>query len=99
MAIRPRPLNDNVILKRAAAETKTASGLIIPETAQEKPVEGEVVAVGNGLRDANGKQIPLEVKKGDRVLFNKWSAKDLKINGEDFVVLKESDIVCVLEAA
>lgn len=99
MSIRPRPLNDNVILKRAAAETKTASGLIIPETAQEKPVEGEVVAVGNGLRDANGKQVPLEVKKGDRVLFNKWAAKDLKINGEDFVVLKETDIVCVLEAA
>ena len=93
-----RPLHDRVVVKRIESEAKTASGIIIPETAKEKPMEGEVVAVGNGARNEAGQVVALEVKKGDRVLFGKWSGTEIKIDGEDYLVMKESDIVGVLAA-
>lgn len=94
-----RPLHDRVLVRRVVAEQKTAGGIIIPETAQEKPMEGEILATGNGVRDENGKVVPLDVKVGDRVLFAKWSGTEIKINGEDLLVIKEDDIVGVVEAA
>lgn len=91
-----RPLHDRVVVKRVDSETTTASGIIIPDTAKEKPAEGNVVAVGTGARAENGTVLPLEVKAGDRVLFNKWSGTEIKIDGEDYLVMKESDIVGIL---
>ena len=92
-----RPLHDRVVVKRLNAEEKTASGIIIPDTAQEKPSQGEIVAVGPGARNEDGKQIALDVKKGDRVLFGKWSGNEVKIDGEELLIMKESDILGVLE--
>ena len=91
-----KPLADRVIIEPAAAEEKTAGGIIIPDTAQEKPSEGEIVAVGNGARDDNGKVVALEVAKGDRVLFGKWSGTEVKVNGEDLLIMKESDIMGIV---
>ena len=94
-----RPLQDRVLVRRIDAEAKTAGGIIIPDTAQEKPMEGEIVAVGPGARDEMGKLVPLDVKAGDRVLFGKWSGTEIKLNGEDLMVMKESDIMGVLDHA
>jgi chaperonin GroES len=91
-----RPLHDRVVVRRLEAEEKTAGGIIIPDTAKEKPSEGEVVAVGDGARDDDGDRIALDVKVGDRVLFGKWSGTEVKINGEDLIIMKESDIMGVL---
>ena len=93
-----RPLHDRVVVKRIEAEQKTAGGIIIPDTAKEKPQEGEVVAVGSGTRDDSGKLVPLDVKVGDRVLFGKWSGTEVKIDGQDLLIMKESDIMGVIEA-
>ena len=92
-----RPLHDRVIVKRVKEEEKTKGGIIIPDTAKEKPQEGEVISAGPGARDESGKLVPLDVKAGDRVLFGKWSGTEIKIDGEDFVVAKESDIMGVVE--
>jgi chaperonin GroES len=92
-----RPLHDRVVVKRADAETKTAGGIIIPDTAGEKPQQGEIVAIGPGGRDEAGKVVPLDVKKGDRVLFGKWSGTEVKIDGQDLLIMKESDIMGVLD--
>lgn len=94
-----RPLHDRVIVRRVEAETKTAGGLIIPDTAAEKPIQGEVVAAGPGVRDEDGNVHPLDVKPGDRVLFSKWGGTEIKIDGEDLLVLKESDIIGVVETS
>jgi len=91
-----RPLHDRVVVRRIEADTKTAGGIIIPDSAQEKPSEGEVIAVGEGNRDDNGARITLDVKVGDRVLFGKWSGTEVKINGEDLLIMKESDIMGVV---
>ena len=91
-----RPLHDRVVLKRIDAEDKTAGGIIIPDTAKEKPSEGEVVAVGSGGRDEAGKLIPIDLKVGDRVLFGKWSGTEVKLDGQDLLIMKESDILGVL---
>ena len=91
-----RPLHDRVVVKRIEAEEKTKGGIIIPDTAKEKPQEGEIVAVGPGGRDENGKLITMGVKAGDRVLFGKWSGTEVKIDGEDLLIMKESDIMGVL---
>lgn len=93
-----RPLHDRVLVKRIESEEKTKSGIIIPDTAKEKPQEGEVVAVGTGLRQENGNIVALDVKVGDRILFGKWSGTEVKLDGEDFLVMKESDIMGVLAA-
>ena len=92
-----RPLGDRVLVKRIEEEAKTKGGIIIPDTAKEKPQEGEVVAVGPGARDEKGKQTALDVKKGDRVLFGKWGGTEVKIDGDDLLILKESDILGVME--
>ncbi|HUJ37496.1 MAG TPA: co-chaperone GroES [Hyphomicrobium sp.] len=92
-----RPLHDRVVVKRLDSETKTAGGIIIPDTAAEKPQQGEVVAVGPGARDEAGKLIAIELKKGDRVLFGKWSGTEVKIDGQELLIMKESDIMGVLE--
>ncbi|WP_417620631.1 co-chaperone GroES [Parasphingorhabdus sp.] len=92
-----RPLHDRVLVRRVEADTKTAGGIIIPDSAQEKPSEGKVVAVGNGLKDDNGKATPLDVKKGDKILFGKWSGTEVTIDGEELIIMKESDILGVLE--
>jgi chaperonin GroES len=92
-----RPLHDRVVVRRVKEEEKTRGGIIIPDTAQEKPQEGEVVAVGPGTRDEDGERIALDVKAGDRVLFGKWSGTEVKIDGEDLLIMKESDIMGVLE--
>ena len=92
-----RPLQDRVLIRRIEEEEKTAGGIIIPDTAKEKPMEGEIIAAGPGTRDDDGKLRPLDVKVGDRVLFGKWSGTEIKIDGEDFVVMKESDIMGVVE--
>lgn len=92
-----RPLHDRVVVKRVDAETKSAGGIIIPDTATEKPQQGEVVAAGPGARDDSGKVVALDVKSGDRVLFGKWSGTEVKIDGEDLLIMKESDIMGVLE--
>jgi len=94
-----RPLQDRVLIRRIEEEEKTAGGIIIPDTAKEKPMEGEVIAAGLGTRGDDGKLQPLDVKVGDRVLFGKWSGTEIKIDGEDFVVAKESDIMGVVEEA
>jgi len=92
-----RPLHDRVVVKRIEAEEKTAGGIIIPDTAKEKPSQGEIVAVGPGGRDEAGKLVPLDVKAGDRVLFGKWSGTEVKIDGVDYLIMKESDILGVLD--
>jgi chaperonin GroES len=92
-----RPLHDRVVVKRLDAEEKTKGGIIIPDTAKEKPSQGEVVAVGPGGRDESGKLIPIDVNVGDRVLFGKWSGTEVKIDGEDLLIMKESDILGVIE--
>lgn len=92
-----RPLHDRVVVRRVEEDTKTAGGIIIPDTAKEKPIQGEIVAVGPGSRDETGKVNPLDVKPGDRVLFGKWSGTEVKIDGEDLVIMKESDIFGVIE--
>ena len=93
-----RPLHDRVMVKRVGQEEKTSGGIIIPETAQEKPMEGEVVAVGSGTRTEDGKILALDVKPGDRILFGKWSGTEVKIDGQDYLIMKESDIMGVIEA-
>ncbi|GIK98182.1 MAG: 10 kDa chaperonin [Alphaproteobacteria bacterium] len=92
-----RPLHDRVLVRRVEQEEKTAGGIIIPDTAKEKPQEGEVVAVGPGARDEDGKLHPLDVKEGDRVLFGKWSGTEVKVDGEELLIMKESDIMGVIE--
>jgi len=92
-----RPLHDRVLIRRVEQEAKTAGGIIIPDTAKEKPMEGEVVAVGPGARSEDGKIHPLDVKVGDRVLFGKWSGTEIKLDGEELIIMKESDIMGVLE--
>ena len=94
-----RPLGDRVVVKRVQEETKTAGGIIIPDTAQEKPQEGEIVSVGPGGRDEKGDRIVPEVKAGDRILFGKWSGTEVKVDGQDLLIMKESDIMGVLEGA
>jgi chaperonin GroES len=91
-----QPLHDRVVVRRIDSEEKTAGGIIIPDTAKEKPSEGEIIAVGEGLRDDDGKRIPLDVKAGDRVLFGKWSGTEVKIDGEDLLIMKESDIMGII---
>jgi chaperonin GroES len=91
-----RPLHDRVVVKRIDAEAKTKGGIIIPDTAKEKPQEGEIVAVGPGGRDETGKLVPLDVKAGNRVLFGKWSGTEVKIDGEELLIMKESDIMGVI---
>ena len=92
-----RPLHDRVVVRRIAAEEKTKGGIIIPDTAQEKPQEGEVIAVGPGGRDENGKLIPIDLKAGNRVLFGKWSGTEIKLDGEELLIMKESDIMGIIE--
>jgi chaperonin GroES len=94
-----RPLHDRVVVTRIDAEGKTAGGIIIPDTAKEKPTEGEVIAVGPGGRDESGKLIPIDLKAGDRVLFGKWSGTEVKIDGVEYLIMKESDIMGVIEQA
>jgi len=94
-----RPLHDRVVVRRLDAEAKTKGGIIIPDTAKEKPQEGEIVAVGPGARDEKGKLVPLELKKGDRILFGKWSGTEIKLDGEELLIMKESDVMGVLEGA
>ena len=94
-----RPLHDRVVVRRLDAEEKTKGGIIIPDTAKEKPQEGEIVAVGPGGRDESGKLVPLDVKKGDRILFGKWSGTEIKIDGEELLIMKESDVMGVIEGA
>ncbi|UIJ44833.1 co-chaperone GroES [Sphingomonas cannabina] len=94
-----RPLHDRVLVRRIEAEEKTAGGIIIPDTAKEKPQEGEVVAVGAGARDDSGKLVALSVEPGDRILFGKWSGTEVKIDGEELLIMKESDILGVIETA
>src|SRR6202047_2910237 len=94
-----RPLHDRVLLRRVESEAKTSGGIIIPDTAQEKPMEGEVIAVGPGARGGDGKVQPLDVKTGDRVLFGKWSGTEIKIDGEELMIMKESDIMGLLEGS
>ena len=91
-----RPLHDRVVVRRLDSEEKTKGGIIIPDSAKEKPQEGEVVAVGSGARDESGKLVPLDVKKGDKVLFGKWSGTEVKIDGQDLLIMKESDIMGVI---
>ena len=91
-----RPLHDRVLLRRVEAEEKTAGGIIIPDSAKEKPAEGEIVSVGEGARDEDGDRIPLDVKVGDRVLFGKWSGTEVKVGGEDLLIMKESDILGII---
>ena len=95
--MRFRPLHDRVVVRRVEQEEKTAGGIIIPDTAKEKPMEGEVVAVGPGARGEDGKIHPLDVKTGDRILFGKWSGTEVKLDGEELIVMKESDIMGVIE--
>jgi chaperonin GroES len=92
-----RPLHDRVVVRRVEEDTKTSGGIIIPDTAKEKPMQGEIVAVGPGARDEQGKVVPLDVKAGDRVLFGKWSGTEVKIDGQDLLIMKESDILGVIE--
>jgi chaperonin GroES len=92
-----RPLHDRVVVRRLEAEEKTVGGIIIPDTAKEKPMEGEVIAVGPGARDEAGKLVPLDVKDGDRILFGKWSGTEVKLDGEELVIMKETDIMGIIE--
>jgi chaperonin GroES len=91
-----RPLHDRVVVKRLESEEKTKGGIIIPDTAKEKPQEGEIISVGPGARDETGKLVPLDVKAGDRILFGKWSGTEVKIDGQDLLIMKESDILGVI---
>jgi chaperonin GroES len=93
-----RPLHDRVLVERIEAESKTAGGIIIPDTAKEKPAEGKVISVGEGLRDDHGKRIALDVKNGDRILFAKWSGNEIEIDRKQLLILKESDILAILES-
>ena len=92
-----RPLHDRVLVKRVDQEEKTSGGIIIPDTAQEKPMEGEIIAAGSGARHEDGTVVPLDVKAGDRVLFGKWSGTEVKIDGDDLLIMKESDLLGVIE--
>ena len=92
-----RPLHDRVLVERIEAESKTSGGIIIPDTAKEKPAEGKVVSVGEGLRDESGKRVALDVKAGDRILFAKWGGTEVKLDGRELIILKESDILAVIE--
>ena len=92
-----RPLHDRVLVRRVEEDTKTAGGIIIPDTAQEKPMEGEIISAGSGAKSEDGTVTPLDVKKGDRVLFGKWSGTEVKVNGEDLLIMKESDIMGIIE--
>jgi chaperonin GroES len=94
-----RPLHDRVVVERLSAEEKTAGGIIIPDTVQEKPQQGKIIAVGPGGRDENGKLIPIDVKVGERVLFGKWSGTEVKIDGDELLIMKESDIMGIVEGA
>ncbi|MEM6381231.1 MAG: co-chaperone GroES [Pseudomonadota bacterium] len=94
-----RPLHDRVVVRRIDSDEKTAGGIIIPDTAKEKPQEGEVVAVGPGARDDDGERIPMDVQAGDRILFGKWSGTEVKIDGEDLLIMKESDIMGVIASS
>ncbi|MVA96710.1 co-chaperone GroES [Nitratireductor sp. CAU 1489] len=93
-----RPLHDRILVRRVEADEKTKGGIIIPDNAREKPQEGEVIAVGPGARDDSGKLVPLDVGAGDRILFGKWSGTEIKLDGEDLLIMKESDVMGVLEA-
>ena len=93
-----RPLHDRVLVRRVEEEAKTAGGIIIPDTAKEKPQEGEIVAVGSGARGDDNKIVPMDVKAGDRILFGKWSGTEVKVDGQDLLIMKESDILGVIEA-
>ena len=99
MAMKFRPLHDRVVVKRVEEEGKTKGGIIIPDTAKEKPMEGEIVAVGPGARDEKGTLVPLDVKKGDRILFGKWSGTEVKLDGVEYLIMKESDIMGILEGS
>jgi chaperonin GroES len=92
-----RPLHDRVVIRRLTAEEKTTGGIIIPDTAQEKPMQGEVVAVGPGARNEQGQLVPLDVRAGDRILFGKWSGTEVKLEGEELLIMKESDIMGIIE--
>jgi len=92
-----RPLHDRVVVRRIEEETKTAGGIIIPDTAKEKPMQGEIIAVGPGARDESGKLVPLDIKPKDKVLFGKWSGTEVKIDGDELLIMKESDILGVIE--
>ena len=94
-----RPLHDRVVVRRLTAEEKTAGGIIIPDTAQEKPMEGEVVAVGPGARNEQGQLVAMDVKAGDKILFGKWSGTEVKLNGEELLIMKESDIMGIIEGS
>ena len=94
-----KPLHDRVLVRRVESDQKTAGGIIIPDTAQEKPKEGEVLEIGSGARDEVGKLVPLDVKKGDKILFGKWSGTEVKMNGEDYLIMKESDIMGIITPA
>jgi chaperonin GroES len=94
-----RPLGDRVLVKRVEEESKTKGGIIIPDTAKEKPQEGEVIAVGPGARDDAGKRVDMELKAGDRILFGKWSGTEVKIDGQDLIIMKESDVLGVVDAS
>ena len=92
-----RPLHDRVVVRRLTAEERTTGGIIIPDTAQEKPMQGEVIAVGPGARNEQGQLVPLDVKAGDRILFGKWSGTEVKLSGEELLIMKESDIMGIIE--
>lgn len=92
-----KPLHDRVLIERLEAESKTAGGIIIPDTAKEKPAEGKVIAVGAGARDEDGDRIPMDVKVGDKILFAKWGGTEVKVDGKDLIILKESDILAIIE--
>jgi len=92
-----KPLHDRVLIQRVESEEKTASGIIIPDTAQEKPMQGKVIAVGTGARDDTGKVVPMDVKEGDSVLFGKWSGTEVKIDGTEYLIMKESDIMGIMQ--
>jgi chaperonin GroES len=94
-----RPLHDRVVVRRVELQEKTAGGIIIPDTVKEKPQEGEVMAVGTGVRDDTGKVIPLDVQKGDRIVFSKWSGTEITVDGQEYLVMKESDIIGVVDKA
>ena len=94
-----RPLHDRVVVRRIEAEAKTKGGIIIPDTVKEKPQEGEIVAVGTGIRDESGRILPLDVKAGDRILFGKWSGTEIKLDGVEYLIMKESDIMGILEGS
>ena len=94
-----RPLHDRVVVKRVDGDNKSAGGIIIPDTAKEKPMEGEIVAVGPGARDERGTVVPLDVKRGDRILFGKWSGSEVKLDGEDLLIMSESDIMGVIDSS